>query len=81
MFRKILSWVREWIKKMIGKQTVDKALNIEVAFSSKMAEEIELWARMYENKAPWLNADVKSMGLPAAIASSTTSKWATSNGR
>ena len=69
MFRKILSWVREWIKKMIGKQTVDKALNIEVAFSSKMAEEIELWARMYENKAPWLNADVKSMGLPAAIAS------------
>lgn len=69
MFRKILSWVREWIKKMIGKQTVDKALNIEVAFSSKMAEGIELWARMYENKAPWLNADVKSMGLPAAIAS------------
>lgn len=69
MFQKILSWVREVIKRMLGKQTVDKALSVEVAISSEMANAIELWGRMYENDAPWLNTDIKSMGLAAAISS------------
>jgi A118 family predicted phage portal protein len=69
MFQKILSWVREVIKRMLGKQTVDKALSVEVAISSDMANAIELWGRMYEDDSPWLNTDIKSMGLAAAIAS------------
>jgi len=76
MFNKILSFIRDWIKKMIGKQTVDKALNVEVAISSEMASAVELWAQMYENDAPWLRSssyakgteDVYSMNLAAAIA-------------
>jgi A118 family predicted phage portal protein len=76
MFTRILSWIRDWIKKMIGKQNVKQALNIDLAISSDMADALDLWSRMYENDAPWLNSsvyssgleDVYSMGLAAAIA-------------
>lgn len=76
MFAKILSFIRDWIKKMIGKQNVKQALNVDLAISSEMVDALELWSRMYENDAPWLNRsvyssgveDVYSMGLAAAIA-------------
>ncbi|MEG1850249.1 MAG: hypothetical protein RR197_06785, partial [Oscillospiraceae bacterium] len=42
---------------------------VEVAVSEKMEEAISLWARTYENKAPWVAGTVKSLGLPGAIAS------------
>lgn len=80
MFRKALNWIRNWVRevinKMIGKQTVKQALNVDLAISTDMAEALELWTRMYENDAPWLNSslyssgleDVYSMNLAAAIA-------------
>jgi len=76
MFRKIFEWIKEWVNKMIGNQNVKQALSVEVAVSTPMAEALDLWTRMYENKAPWLNSsvyrsgpeDVYSMNLPAAIA-------------
>ena len=33
-----------------------------------MAEALQKWAMMYENKAEWLSNDIKSLNLPAAIA-------------
>ncbi len=77
MFQKILSFIRDWVNKMIGKQTVDKALNVDVAISTEMVNALELWTRMYENDAPWVTSSVYgsgtteetySMGLAAAIA-------------
>lgn len=76
MFRKIFDWIKEWVNKMIGKQNVKQALSVEVAVSTVMADALDLWTRMYENKAPWVNSsvyrngpeDVYSMNLPAAIA-------------
>ena len=77
MFQKILSYIRDWVKRMIGKQTVDKALNVDVAISTEMANALELWTRMYEDDAPWVTSsvygsgtteDVYSMGLAAVIA-------------
>jgi len=69
MFQRILSWVKEWINKMIGNSTIKQALRVDVSISAPMAEALQLWASMYANQAPWLNKDIASLNLPAAIAS------------
>lgn len=67
MFTKILLWIRGVIDKMIGKQNVKQALNVDLAISSTMAEALDTWIRMYKNEADWINNDVKSLNLAAAI--------------
>lgn len=53
---------------------VQKVLNetsetsIDFCMSSEMANKIELWSRMYENRPPWKSKTVDTMELPAAIA-------------
>lgn len=69
MFDKIIIWIKEVMSKMFNKDNIDKAFNIEVAVSSKMQDAIKLWEKMYINEAPWLNEDVKSLNIPASIAS------------
>lgn len=62
---------------MIGlRATIEQTLNIAPAISSKMAEAIEEWTNMYEDKAEWLHepdfnnpTKIVSLGLPAFIAS------------
>lgn len=61
---------------MSGTKTVENALHISPIISNKMANAIELWSDMYEDKSPWLKrpsyADpvkITSLGLPAFIAS------------
>lgn len=43
----------------------------QYGYNSDMAANIELWSRMYENKAPWLSSTVMSANLPAQIAYET----------
>ena len=61
---------------MIGSKTVESVLQIKPAVSDDMANAIQLWGNMYEDRAPWLHepdsdnpVTVKSLGLPALIAS------------
>ena len=54
---------------MLGKSTIETQLNIDIAVSSKMEAKIREWSNIYENKAPWLNKDVKSLELGSSIAS------------
>jgi len=68
MFAKILQFIRELYAKMIGQSTVTQVLKVPIAISSEMANALQLWSALYENRAPWLNADIKSLNLPAAIA-------------
>ena len=68
MFAKILAWVRDWITKMLGQNTLKQALGVDVAVSAPMAEALQLWTLLYQNQAPWLSADVRSLNLAAAIA-------------
>ena len=68
MFQKILTWIRGVINKMIGKSDIRQALAVDVAVSVPMAEALQLWGLLYENRAPWLSQDVHSLNLPAAIA-------------
>lgn len=69
--------VREIIRNMVGlRATIENTLHIAPAVSSLMAESIDEWTAMYEDKAEWIHepttADptrVVSLGLPAFIAS------------
>jgi A118 family predicted phage portal protein len=54
---------------LIKQEALQKTLGIEIATSSKMAKEIKLWQRMYENRPPWITGDVKGLSTSAAIAS------------
>jgi A118 family predicted phage portal protein len=68
MFAKILNWIREAFKKMIDRTSVKTALHVDVAISPEMTTALQVWSVMYENKAEWLDGDVQSLNLPAAIA-------------
>ena len=71
MFGKLLQATRKVVSKLLGKENIQKAMNVEVLVSSKMSAKIDKWTRMYEDNPPWMNKDngVKSIGLPSAIAS------------
>ncbi len=76
MFKQIFNWVRDWIQKMLGKQNLKQALNVDIAINSDMATALETWSNIYENKASWLNFslsrkepnDIYSMNLGSGIA-------------
>lgn len=61
---------------MFGKSNVAKALKIDIPVSTAMVDALELWTRIYENNAPWINQsteskgpnDIYSMNLGSAIA-------------
>ena len=70
MFKRILVWLRGVLNKMLNKTTIKNALQVDIAISKPMIDALSLWVKMYENDAPWLlNKDIKSLNLPAAIAS------------
>nr|DAQ62387.1 MAG TPA: portal protein [Caudoviricetes sp.] len=75
MFNKFLGWIRSVINKMFNVNIGNK-FNVNIAISDKMVKAINLWEKMYKDEAPWLNQNVISTGLPAAIsrefATSTT---------
>ena len=53
---------------MLGKSNIESELNIDIAISPKLEAKIREWGNIYENKAPWLNKDVKSLELGSSIA-------------
>lgn len=76
MFRTLWNWIKEVFSKVLGSQTVARALKITPIVSDKMADAIELWDYMYKGQAPWVRepdgADptrIVSLGIPAFIAS------------
>lgn len=69
MFERFLNFVRSVLSRLITQTDISNKLNLDVTVSSDMQEAIELWSKMYENKADWLNSTVQSLNLPATIAS------------
>lgn len=49
-------------------KVLDKEEQIDYAMSGKSAALIELWSLMYEEKAPWINKNIESAGIPASVA-------------
>lgn len=68
--------IKEIVKKMLPKKTVEDVLHITPCVSDRMADAIQLWADMYEGNSPWIREPtpdnptrIVSLGLPALIAS------------
>lgn len=53
---------------MITGSTVKNKLGIDVAISSNMTQAIERWTNLYAGGGDWIINDIRSIGLPAAIA-------------
>lgn len=67
MFNKIFGWIRSVTNKMFNRNVGTK-FNVNISISDKMITAIETWEKMYKDEAEWINEDVISAGLPAAIA-------------
>lgn len=68
--------IKELVRKMLPKKTVEDVLHITPCISDRMADAIQLWSDMYEGHSPWLREPtpdnptrIVSLGLPALIAS------------
>ena len=68
MIKEFIERIGQVIRKMLGREKIKDAIGVEVAVSDKMANEIDLWAKMYKNESPWKEKNIKLCGLPAAIA-------------
>lgn len=76
LWNQILDKLKGIFSKMIGRQSIQEALQVKPTISNEMINAINLWTAMYENKAPWLKGPteddpsvVRSLGLPQLIAS------------
>ena len=70
MFQKILDYLRQVVSKLFPKDSIDKAINVDINLSNVMASKIDLWTKMYQDMSHWIDNDVVySMNLPSAIAS------------
>lgn len=77
MFSTIFQKIKEMVQKMLGmNKTIEQTLHIVPAISNKMAEAIDEWTLMYQDKAEWLHEPtagdptmIVSLGLPAFISS------------
>ena len=67
---KFLEFLKGVLRNMFSSSTIETALHIQPAVSSKMKTALELWESMYVDESPWTaNDNVTSLGLPAMIAS------------
>lgn len=68
MIKEFIERIGQVIRKMLGREKIKDAIGVEVTVSDKMANGIDLWAKMYKNEPPWKEKNTKLCGLPAAIA-------------
>lgn len=68
--------IKEIVRKMLPKKTVEDVLHVTPCISDRMADAIQLWSDMYEGNSPWTREPtpdnptrIVSLGLPALIAS------------
>lgn len=65
----IKAMITSFFNKILGRSTIEQAVGVKTVATQEMADAIELWSLMYLDNPPWVNDNVKSLGLPAAIAS------------
>ena len=60
MFEKIITWIKGAINKMFNTGEITKNFTIDISTNDIVFEMIELCSNIYNQKAPWLNEEVKS---------------------
>ena len=48
MIKEFIERIGQVIRKMLGREKIKDAIGVEVAVSDKMANGIDLWAKMYK---------------------------------
>ena len=61
MFSRILTWLKELFNKMIGRDSLKRSLNIDLAVSAEMSNALSLWSLMYTSQATWTPAAVPAL--------------------
>lgn len=56
------------VKKMLHISDIETKTGCKTIISAEMAEAIELWAMLFEDRAPWLDDNTKSLNLAGGIA-------------
>lgn len=69
MFQRLLSYIRQVVRKIFPKSNIQEALKVDIPISNEMSAAIETWSQMYKDNAPWLDKNTKSLNLPSSIAS------------
>lgn len=69
MFQGIKDFIRQVIKRVFNRSSIESELKVDVAISDKMCRAINEWVEMYENRSHWLSSTVKSMNIASTVAS------------
>ena len=70
IFTRLKQFVREAIHKLIPFKEIQQAANFESPVSNEMTEALNLWAKMYTNKSPWLSeSGMKSLNIASFVCS------------
>jgi hypothetical protein len=69
MFDGLKDFIRQVIKKVFNRSSIENELKVDIAISDSMYRAVNLWSKMYENKAPWLSDTVKSLNIASTVAS------------
>lgn len=67
MFERIVNFIKGAINKMFNTTDIAKDFNIDISTSNEILSAIEKWSNIYNNKAPWLNEEVKSLHVAKTI--------------
>jgi A118 family predicted phage portal protein len=67
MFDGIKNFVKGVFRKMFPIKTIQETIKEDVAFTDAMIERIELWAKMNQGNAPWVDDYVSSLRLEQGI--------------
>lgn len=68
MWREIWEKIKGAMRKVLRLGEIETKAGIKTIVSREMAQAIELWGLMFEDKAPWLDKNTESLNLPAAVA-------------
>ncbi len=67
MFERVVNFIKGAINKMFNTTDIAKDFNIDISASDETIKLIEKCASIFNNKAPWLNEDVKSLNVAKTI--------------
>lgn len=67
MFEKIITFIKGAISRMFNTSDITKDLNIDISTSDETIKLIEKCVSIFNNNAPWLNEEVKSLNVAKTI--------------
>ena len=68
MLKKLLELIKDALRRMTKYTDLTELSDVdEILISDEMSDAINKWKMMYKDKAPWVNDDVTSMGIPKSI--------------